>query len=166
MTRAPWLLLPLLLAGCLLPQPDTPILPPFMDGRLQQPEAGTAPVVAPVAAPTSGEAPGSAQAASVAIEAPGEVLSLEAELPGTDGAEPVTLPFAKGEDGLWRAALPAGTASATLLVKLAGQTGRVPLEAAPDAGERRLVLKREAGGWTLTEAPAPEAASPEPTPRP
>lgn len=150
--------LALLLSGCLLPQPDTPILPPFLDSGRAAPENATG--AAPVAAPV----PPLAALVSVTIEAPAGVEALVAEpseaalalseaAPDAEPREPAAsappIAFSREAAGRWRAELPAGRYS--LIVAAKDGTARLELAVEAEPASQAYALSREDGAWRLTE---------------
>ena len=181
--RAMFLACSLFLSGCLLPQPDTPAIPPLMlgpdgqraaapvavpqEGMLTNDRAGT--LVDPQV-PSANAQPDMGNTGLAAPEAPGRLSGVVSGLAVSrlaavpeGGGEPVTIELAS--DGRFSLELPAGVYFLELAV--GDQTLRVDQRVHVDAdATRRITLTLEANKATLSEEAPLVKSSPSPSPKP
>lgn len=162
-TRTLFVALTLLASGCMLPQPDTPLVPPnvMVDApRATTPEAPAAP-----AQPAAGNASGGAElaASSLSGRVEGAQATAVAAVNADTGATADSRPIAA--DGTFSLSLPSGRYWLDLTVD--GKIERIGQAISLGGGERRTITLTMAGDRvTITEEAPLIAASPSPTPTP
>lgn len=149
--------MPLWLAGCMLPQPDTPIIPPGVQAPMASERAGDA---APLATP----APQITKAEDALFA--GAVVGAEASaIQATpEGASGQAVRQELGADGAFSLTLTPGTYRLELVV--GGEVAVLEERLAVEAGQDRhvtLAVSRDPLKVTLEEAPPEAPASPEAT---
>jgi hypothetical protein len=162
-TRTLFVALTLLASGCMLPQPDTPLVPPNV--MVDTPRATSPAAPAAPAQPAAGNGSGAAElvASSLSGQVRGAQATAVAAVNADTGATADSRPIAA--DGTFGLSLPPGRYWLDLTVD--GAVKRVGQAISLGGGERRTITLTVAGDRvTITEEAPLIAASPSPTPSP
>ncbi|MFN3430593.1 MAG: hypothetical protein ACK46X_11630 [Candidatus Sericytochromatia bacterium] len=152
----------LIASGCLLPQPDTPWVPPGAAGPMAEgARPGDATMTAPVAAPEATATPDPGPSARVWVQISGRVIGIEATDISAVAESGWKATHTFGADGTFVMAVPYGR----YWLELSTASGRLRVEPpivlnTPD--ERRITLTIEGGRVTLEEEARFTPATPEP----